>query len=99
MKRSTRSLLEELNAVSVKRDSESALETRASHLINSVANLMSLIRESYTPEQAADLERRMLSSLRSGNPAKFVRGIRKLRDENTPVVKFKEIDENTPEDE
>jgi hypothetical protein len=58
---------------------------------------MKVIRENYSPEQSADLERRLLSSLRSGNPAKFIRGIRKLRDEKQPPINFKEIDENTPE--
>lgn len=80
MKRSTRSLLEELNSISNKRNSEEIIESRATHVINSAINLLTLIRENYTSEQADELERRLINSIRGSDSNKFVRGIRKLRD-------------------
>ena len=80
MKRHTRSLLEELNDIAVRKDSESVIESRAQHIIDSAINLLHLIRENFDPEQAYELERRLLNSIKAGDPAKFTRGIRKLRD-------------------
>lgn len=80
MKRQTRSLLEELNDIAVKRDTESVVESRAVHVINSAINLVNLIRENFEPDTAYELERRLLNSIKGSDPAKFTRGIRKLRD-------------------
>jgi hypothetical protein len=80
VKRHTRSLLEELNDIAVKKDAESVIESRAVHVINSAINLLGLIRENFDPETAYELERRLLNSIKGADPAKFTRGIRKLRD-------------------
>jgi len=80
VKRHTRSLLEELNDIAVKKDTEAVIESRAVHVINSAINLLNLIRENFDPELAYELERRLLNSIKGSDPAKFTRGIRKLRD-------------------
>lgn len=80
MKRATKSLLEELNSIVLKKDSEAFVESKATHVINSAINLISIIKENFPPEQAYELERRMINSIRTGDPNKFTRGIRKLRD-------------------
>lgn len=80
MKRTTKSLLEELNSVSIKKDNEALIESRATHVIDSAINLLNLIRENFTPDQAYELERRMINSIKGGDSAKFVRSIRRLRD-------------------
>ena len=80
MKRATRSLLEELNAISEKRNSEAVIESRATHVIDSAINLLALIKENFPPEQAYELERRMINSIKGGDSSKFVRSIRRLRD-------------------
>jgi hypothetical protein len=80
VKRHTRSLLEELNDIAVQRDTEAVIESRAVHVINSAINLLNLIRENFDPELAYELERRFLNSIKGADPAKFTRGIRKLRD-------------------
>lgn len=80
MKRHTRSLLEELNDIAVQKDAEAVIESRAVHVINSAINLLGLIRENFDPELAYELERRFLNSIKGADPAKFTRGIRKLRD-------------------
>lgn len=80
MKKATRSLLEELNAISVKRNSEAVIESRATHVIDSAINLLGLIKENFPPDQAYELERRFINSIKGGDPNKFIRSIRKLRD-------------------
>jgi hypothetical protein len=80
VKRQTRSLLEELNEISIKKDAEAVIESRATHVIDSAINLLQSIRENFDPETAYELERRFINSIKGGDPAKFTRGIRKLRD-------------------
>jgi hypothetical protein len=75
----TRSILEEIDNTIVRGDKESVIESRANHIINSAINLINLIRETYDPEIANELERRFLNSIRGQDVAKFNRGIRKGR--------------------
>ena len=78
MKRTTRSLLEELNSITTKKNNNVVVESRATHVINSAINLINLIKENYSPEQAAELERRLINSIKTNDPNKFIRGIRKI---------------------
>ena len=94
MKKTTRSLLEELNSISLKKNSEAVIESRAAHVIDSAINLLNLIKENYSPEQAYELERRLINSIKGGDPAKFVRSIRKLRDNKETARNLKIIDGN-----
>jgi hypothetical protein len=80
MKKTTKSLMEELNSIAAKKDNEAVIESRATHIINSAINLLNTIRENYDQEQASELERRLLNSIKGSDPNKFTRGIRKLRD-------------------
>jgi len=88
LKRATRSLLEELNAISIKKNSEAIIESRAHHVIDSAINLLALIKENFSPEQAYELERRFINSIKGGDPNKFVRSIRKLRDNKETLKKL-----------
>lgn len=80
VQKKTKSLLEELNDYAVRKDRESILESRATHIIDSAVNLLTLIRENFDPEAAYELERRFINSIKGADSSKFVRGIRKLRD-------------------
>jgi len=91
LKKATRSLLQELNLVSVKKDNEALIESRATHVIDSAINLLNLIRENFTAEQAYELERRMINSIKSGDSSKFVRSIRRLRDNKETAKNLKVI--------
>jgi hypothetical protein len=98
VKRHTRSLLEELNDIAIRKDAESVIESRAQHIIDSAINLLSLIRENFDPEQAYELERRFLNSIKGADPAKFTRGIRKLRDSKETASTLKIIEGNLKSD-
>jgi len=80
LKRATRSLLEELNSISDRKNGEAIVEARATHVINSAINLLSLIKENFNEEQAYELERRLINSIKTGDSNKFTRSIRRLRD-------------------
>lgn len=92
MKRLTKSLLEELNAIHEKKHSEAAIESRATHVIDSAINLLNLIKETYSPDQAYELERRLINSIKGSDPSKFVRSIRKLRDNKETAKNLKIIE-------
>jgi hypothetical protein len=80
MRKSTRSILQELSDLGVSRDKDMIIESRGSNLIESAINLLSLIKEQYDIETAAELERRFLNAIRTGEPAKFKRGIKKIQE-------------------
>jgi hypothetical protein len=82
LQKQTRSILDELASIGADRDRSKVIETRANNLIVSAINLMNVIRENYDADVADELERRLLNSIKSQNPSKFARGIRRLNDEN-----------------
>ena len=98
MKRATKSLLEELNAVAIKKDSEAVIESRATHVINSAINLLAIIKENFPPDQAYELERRFINSIRGSDPSKFTRGITKLRDSKETAKHLKIIEGDVKDD-
>ena len=77
MKRKTRSILDEITNIVPEQDRSSIIESRAVHIISSAVNLINLIRETYEPETARELERRLLNSIRGQDSSKFMRGIRR----------------------
>lgn len=92
MKRATKSLLEELNSISEKKNGEAVIEARATHVIDSAINLLTLIKENFPPDQAYELERRLINSIKGGDASKFTRSIRKLRDNKEIARNLKIID-------
>jgi len=78
----TRSILTELDELLTHKDKDNLLESRANNIINGAINLIKYIRENYEAEQALELERRLLNAIKGQDPAKFTRGIRKLKDED-----------------
>ncbi len=98
MQRKTKSLLEELNDIAVKRDGELIVEARATHVINSAINLLDLIKENFDPETAYELERRFINSIKAADPAKFTRSIRKLRDNKETVKGLRIVEGDLKED-
>jgi hypothetical protein len=88
----TKRLLDELDQILVNRDRESVVENKAMHIIQSAINLMNYIRENYSQDDAENLEKRLLNSIRSHEPEKFSRGIRRIR--NSVNLNADDEDEN-----
>lgn len=82
MQKRTRGILTELDELLTHKDKDNLLETRANNIINGAINLIRYIHENYEPEKAGELERRLLNAIKGQDPAKFTRGIRKLKDED-----------------
>lgn len=80
MRKTTRSFLQELSDLGLSRDTDLIVESRASNIIQSAVNLLSLIRENYDIETAAELERRFLNSIKTGDATKFKRGIKRIQE-------------------
>jgi hypothetical protein len=66
----------------VHKDRENLVESRASHVMQGAINLINYIRENYSAEQADELERRLLNSIRTQDPEKFKRGVRRMKSED-----------------
>lgn len=82
MRKSTRSILDEISTMVPSHDRNLVIESRANHIINSAINLLQMIKESYDAEDADELERRLINSIRGKDPNKFIRGLRRIRDED-----------------
>jgi hypothetical protein len=80
MRKQTRSILEELNNLHRVNRGEEFIQTTGINIIESAINLLGKINETYSAEQAADLEKRFLNSIRSGNSRKFKTGVDKIRE-------------------
>lgn len=79
----SRSILEELNSISVDRDKNHVLENRVQHLVSTVNNIRSMLSDLYEEDDANDLEKRLINSLKSGDHTKFSRGLKKIMSEST----------------
>jgi hypothetical protein len=82
MQKKTRSLLEELDAMYIERDQRHVIENRASNVIASAIRLLEQIDQTYAPEQAENLKRKLLNAINQRDPGKFTRTVRKT-DANT----------------
>ena len=80
MRKSTRSILTELTDLGISRDKDRVIESRGTNLIESAINLIQLIKEHYDIETAAEIERRFINAIRTQEPAKFKRGMRRIQE-------------------
>ena len=77
---SKRSILQEINSYVPSKQKEDVIESRANHIISSAINILDLIYESYTPEEAEYMEKRFLSSIKGRDPERFKRIISKIKE-------------------
>lgn len=80
MKKRTKSLLEEINSIAPAKDKTQILESRGANALNSLINLLDMIDESFDSDTAADLNKRILLSIKNRDSDRFIRGIKKLRE-------------------
>jgi hypothetical protein len=77
MQKKTRSLLEELDSMYVVRDQRHVIENRAANVIASAIRLLEQIDESYSTEDAQNLQRKLLNAINQRDPSKFTRTVRR----------------------
>lgn len=77
MQKKTKSLLEELDSLYAERDQRHVIENRAVNIIAGAIRLMEQIDSNYTPDQAENLQRKLLNAIKLRDPGKFTRTVRK----------------------
>lgn len=80
MSKEVRSILDELNALSIEKDQENIVESRALNVISSAINLIEHIQENYDADTALELERRLVNSIRGRDTKKFSRAITRIKE-------------------
>lgn len=78
MKKRTRSILEELNNVHGRKNSDHLIDTTANNIIESAINLLSRIHSTYDVDTAGELERRFINSIKANDPRKFRRSMQRI---------------------
>jgi|SaaInlV_200m_DNA_4_1039719.scaffolds.fasta_scaffold40096_2 hypothetical protein len=78
MEPKTRSILEEIISLDVANDRKDIIASRANNLIESAIRLIELMEQSYTEDEAANLTRKMLNSIKSKNSQKFRSGFKRI---------------------
>jgi len=87
MKLRTRSILQELNEIADRRDTDRLIESRAANIIDSSINLLESIRKHYSADEALELERRFINSIKGADASKFNRGMKKIIESKKPSKK------------
>lgn len=77
MQKKTKSILEELDSMYVERDRRIIIENRAASVITSASRLLEQIEAEFSPEQAENLTRKLLNAIRTKDPSKFSRSVRR----------------------
>jgi uncharacterized Fe-S cluster-containing MiaB family protein len=80
MQKRTKSLLEELSSMPLKRDKEEVVESRASHILESAIRLITYIRENFNQETAFKLEKKFNSAIKNMDASKFSKGVARIKD-------------------
>lgn len=80
MDKKFRSMIDELSDYAPLRDKELFVESRGQQVIASALNLIRLIQESFEPDIASDLSRRLVRAIASADRDKFCRRLRQLRE-------------------
>ena len=77
MQKETRSILGELESLYAERDNKHIIENRANNVIASAIRLLEQIDDTYSPEQAENLTRKLINAIKLRDPGKFTRSVRK----------------------
>lgn len=78
MKKSTESLLESLTNLVPEKDRLLVIESRGNHIIAAAITLLESIQSNYGEEISEEMEKRLFSSIKYRNSAKFDRGTKKI---------------------
>lgn len=81
MKKRTRSLLEEINDLSPRKDKVNILESRGTNAISAIINILEMVDANYDEEIAQDIQKRIFLSIKNRDPERFNRGIKLLRNQ------------------
>jgi hypothetical protein len=81
MQKKTKSILEELDSMYndhyAERDKKYFIESRAQNVLASAIRLMEQIDETFDPESAENLKRKLINAIKQKDPGKFNRSVRR----------------------
>ncbi len=80
LRQSSRSILDELRLAIPTKTKENVTEVHGHHIISSAVHFLELLAEHYTEKETEQITRRFLSAIRGGDPQRFIRSIRKIRE-------------------
>ena len=80
MQTRTRSILEELESLHIEKDKKDVIRSRADNIIESAGRLLDLINETYSDDEADDLTRKFLNSIRTRDERKFQRSLKRINE-------------------
>jgi len=79
MKKKTRSILEEINAIAPRTSKDQVVQHRSENVLSGAIQLLEFIEKNFDDEQSADLRKRFMLSLKNRDKTIFERGIKKIR--------------------
>jgi len=85
MQKKTRSILEELESMHYERDSRHIIESRAENIIASAIRLIELMENTYDANEAEDLTRKLLNSIKLKDSQKFKRSLGRIMRNNNEI--------------
>jgi len=80
MRKQTRSILDEITGLVPKQDKHFLVESLGMQAIARITNLIEVIQLNYPQHQADELIRRLQLAIKNGDPAKFTRGVRSIKE-------------------
>jgi len=78
MENHTRSILEEIISMDIEHDKKHIIRSRADSIIESAIRLVNLIEDAYSQDEADNLTRKMLNSIRTKDVRKFQRSFTRI---------------------
>ena len=81
MKRRTRSILEEITSAAPGTTKKNIVENKSQHILESAINIIHEFYQVYNKEEAQDLHKKFINSIRSLDEKKFYRSLAR-KDEN-----------------
>jgi len=82
VEKKTTSILNELRSYVPDTRKEDAIESRGQHIISSALYLFETIDTLYDPETASQLKNRFLSSIKTAEPDKFTKSVKRVKGNN-----------------
>jgi hypothetical protein len=80
MESRTKGILEEIMSIDIEHDKKHIIRTRTDNIIESAIRIIELMEDAYPEDQAGDLIRKMLNSIRTKDVRKFQRSLQRVNE-------------------
>lgn len=73
-----KSIFEELTNYIPKQNKKTIIELRSSNAIHSMINVLQLLKDNYSEEDFAEIQKKLILSIKTRNPEKFLKKLKSL---------------------